>query len=222
METNNKAGKRALDKLQASSTGTPTPAGPKTSKPEAANPRVIDAVNQMFAEFELAYHNQYHKAFPTAEKLQLAKRLWYGYVKYYTPEQILEASRETIKSSEFLPTVRSLLKFLDQATNAIGLPSPEAAYHEVCLSTDPRTLWSWSHPGVYYAGCNTGWYILDNEDKSTSWPKFQEAYRQICKAVAAGEQFSITTPPALPDDSSHVLTCEEALQQIEEFEKQQQ
>ncbi len=36
----------------------------------------VDAINQMFAEFELAYHNQYHKAFPDEGALNLAKKYW--------------------------------------------------------------------------------------------------------------------------------------------------
>ena len=52
-----------------------------TATPSAA-PReaVIDAVNQMFAEFALVYHNQYQKAFSDKEKLSLAKRLWLSHL----------------------------------------------------------------------------------------------------------------------------------------------
>ncbi len=35
----------------------------------------VDAINQMFAEFELAYHNQYHKAFPDEGALNLGKKI---------------------------------------------------------------------------------------------------------------------------------------------------
>jgi hypothetical protein len=34
----------------------------------------VDAINQVFAEFEFAYHNQYHKAFADAESLAIAKK----------------------------------------------------------------------------------------------------------------------------------------------------
>ena len=36
----------------------------------------VDAINQIFAEFEFAYHNQFHKAFSNVESQIIAKKYW--------------------------------------------------------------------------------------------------------------------------------------------------
>ena len=75
---------------------------------QTAAPRdaVIDAVNQMFAEFALVYHNQYQKAFSDKEKLMLAKRLWLSHLAAYSPEQILAAARRAARQRRRLPRPR--------------------------------------------------------------------------------------------------------------------
>ncbi len=73
-----------------------------------------DAINQMFAEFELVYHNQYHKAFSSKEKEEWAKRLWYSNLKDFPAQQILAAAHKAIKESDFLPSVHGVLKYCEK------------------------------------------------------------------------------------------------------------
>lgn len=73
----------------------------------------MDAIDQMFAEFELVYHNQYHKAFSTKEKEDWAKKLWYSNLKEFSAQQILDAAHRAIKESDFLPTVHGVLKYCE-------------------------------------------------------------------------------------------------------------
>jgi len=75
---------------------------------------VVGAINQMFAEFELVYHNQYNKAFNTKEKEDWAKKLWYSNLKDYSAAQILDAAHKAIKESDFLPTVHGVIKFIEK------------------------------------------------------------------------------------------------------------
>ena len=39
-------------------------------------PDHLDAINQVFAEFRLAFHNQFLRAFPNDKELMMAKQLW--------------------------------------------------------------------------------------------------------------------------------------------------
>jgi hypothetical protein len=75
-----------------SSKNTPIAAGQMVSDVSTAadvKSAMAAAIDQMFAEFELVYHNQFQKAFPNAEKLTYARRLWFSHLKDYKPEQLL-------------------------------------------------------------------------------------------------------------------------------------
>jgi len=82
----------------------------------------MDAIDQMFAEFELVYHNQYNKAFNTKEKEDWAKKLWYSNLKDCTANQILDAAHKAIKESEFLPTVHGVIKYIEKPHAAFTMP----------------------------------------------------------------------------------------------------
>jgi hypothetical protein len=96
-----------------------TPAGKTQGRSNV--PDAADAINRMFAEFELVYHNQYNKAFPTREKEEWAKRLWHDNLKSYSPEQILNATHQAIRESEFLPTVAGVLKYIESSGPVLPL-----------------------------------------------------------------------------------------------------
>jgi hypothetical protein len=167
---------------------------------------VIDAVNQMFAEFALVYHNQYQKAFSDKEKLSLAKRLWLSHLAAYSPEQILAAARRATHESEYLPTVRGVLKYLESSS---GLPDAYDAYREACLAPSPKVEQRWSHPAVYLAGQETGWYFLATQTEKISRPVYERHYRALCERVAAGETLHLPEVLELPEPEHHSMTAEE-------------
>lgn len=161
----------------------------------------MDAVDQVFAEFQLVYNNQYHKAFPTTDKLEYAKRLWFPYLKDFSPQEILKAAHQAIKESEFLPTVRGVLKYLEAAAlEARGLPDVRQAYMEACNATHPKADFHWSHPAVYHAGHECGWLFLDSTPEKQSFPIFQQHYKKLCDRTQAGESLVVPKTPALSAD----------------------
>ena len=92
----------------------PVPAATHLPAQAAADMDAMDAIDQMFAEFQLVYNNQFHKAFPTTDKLDYAKRLWYSFLKEHAAGQILDAAHHAIQESEFLPTVHGVLKYIEK------------------------------------------------------------------------------------------------------------
>ena len=186
-----------------SSPHTPTVAGQTDSEREA----VINAVNQMFAEFALVYHNQYQKAFPDREKLMLAKRLWMQHLAHYQPEQILAAVRRVTQESEYLPTVHGVLKYL--GANALGLPEARDASREACLARSPKVEQSWSHPAVYLAGAASDWFFLASQTEKTALPVFEKHYNALCERVARGEVLVMPKVPALPERIQQPMTAEQ-------------
>ncbi|HQQ74856.1 MAG TPA: replication protein P [Pseudomonadales bacterium] len=182
---------------------TPIAVGQTDSEREA----VVNAVNQMFAEFALVYHNQYQKAFPDKEKLMLAKRLWMQHLAHYKPEQILAAVRRVTQESEYLPTVHGVLKYL--GANALGLPDARDAYREACLAPSPKVEQQWSHPAVYLAGAASDWFFLASQTEKTALPVFEKHYRALCERVAQGETLRMPVVAALPEKIHQPLTAEQ-------------
>lgn len=162
----------------------------------------MDAIDQMFAEFELVYHNQYHKAFNSKEKEDWAKKLWYNNLKDHAGAVILDAAHRAIKESEYLPTVRGVLKYLENdALAALGLPDARGAFVEACNATHPKTAFPWSHPVVYHAGLQCGWIFLESSPERISWPVFEEIYRGLCTRARQGESFVLPLLPASEKES---------------------
>ena len=91
---------------------------------DKAAPDHVDAINQVFAEFEFAYHNQFHKAFADTESLAIAKKYWLSCLENFTPAQIVAAAKSVIRQSEYLPSIAVILKACEQGYDLFGLPSP--------------------------------------------------------------------------------------------------
>jgi hypothetical protein len=70
----------------------------------------VDAINQIFAEFEFAYHNQFHKAFSNVESQIIAKKYWLGTLEQYSPLQIVHAAKQVIRTQDYLPSIAALVK----------------------------------------------------------------------------------------------------------------
>lgn len=160
-------------------------------------PDRIDAINKVFAEFEFAYHNQFHKAFSSHESLTIAKKYWLSSLEEYSPSQIIAAAKKIIKSQEYLPSIATFLSACQDVYDIFGLPDPKAAYREACHAPSPKSAYQWSHEAVYFAGRETGWFLLLNEPESVSFPIFEYHYSLLSKKVVRGEKLNIENPPAL-------------------------
>jgi len=51
----------------------------------------VELINLIFAELEITFHNQFHKAFPDEETLTLAKQLWLAKLEKFDNEIIFKA-----------------------------------------------------------------------------------------------------------------------------------
>src|SRR5690606_13413602 len=85
--------------------------------PQELRSEHIDAINQIFTELELAYHNQFRRAFPDATQLGMAKQLWLHSLCDLSPARLRAGVRRALKDSEFLPSLHTLRRYSD--------PSPQ-------------------------------------------------------------------------------------------------
>ncbi len=166
----------------------------------------VDAINQIFAEFEFAYHNQFHKAFSDVESQVIAKKYWLGSLEQYSPLQIVQAAKQVIRTQDYLPSIAALVKACEQGFDLFGLPSPRQAFYEACAAASPKREQQWSHEAVYLAGKSAGWFLLANEAESASMPVFEYHYSLLCRRVINGEKLILDTPTPLTDKIERPLS----------------
>lgn len=218
MQDSNKLLEKTRQQI-ASSKNTPTAAGEKDSK-QPDKEAVMDALDRMFAEFELVYHNQYNKAFATPEKLIYAKKLWFSNLCHMSPERITAASHRAIRESEFLPTIKGILKFCDPAPEELGLPDNHSAYMEACNAPNPKASHRWSHPAVYHAGRASDWFFLAGTAENQAFPVFKRHYERLCDQVRRGEELPEPEQKALPEHISQPLDPEEQRKRMRKLRKE--
>ena len=141
----------------------------------------VELINLIFAELEITFHNQFHKAFPDEETLTLAKQLWLAKLEKYQNELIFRAIDKIIETSKYLPSLSAVLnqikelKLLEQ-----NIPSSSTAYIEASSLGEANPLdFNWSHPFVYHAGAKVGWYRLKTEPEFDIKKEFISAYEKI-------------------------------------------
>ena len=180
----------------------------------------MDAINQIFAEFEFAYHNQFHKAFAETEALVIAKKYWLSSLESYSPRQIVAAAKHVIQSQDYLPSIAAFIRACEQGRDLYGLASTRQAYLEACSAPSPKKAFAWSHEAVYYAGKAAGWYLLANESEATAYPVFEYHYEQLCMRVINGEELTLEAPKALTDKVERRLDKEEAKSRIAKLKQE--
>lgn len=179
----------------------------------------VDAINQVFAELELAYHNQYHKAYAQEGSIGIAKKYWLECLAPFAPAIILKAVRSVVKTQQYLPSIATIIEACENALEEHGLPAAHDAYVQACCAPHPKAEHTWSHPAVYLAGKATGWFELENNPENRIYPLFESHYRKLCRRVLAGEELVIDIPKALPEHSAKKLSLEENKSRMAELRK---
>ena len=58
---------------------------------------------------EVTYHNQFHKAYPDKNSLNLAKQLWLNQLQIFEAKIVFDSVNILMTSSEFLPSLSKLV-----------------------------------------------------------------------------------------------------------------
>jgi hypothetical protein len=169
----------------------------------------VDAINQVFTELELAYHNQFRRAFPDPQQLAMAKQLWLHALCDLPPQRLRAGVRRALKQSEFLPSLHSLRRFCQPSAAELGVPEVHAAYIEACRAPSPKQAFNWSHPIVYHAGRSTDWFFLVGSPESVAFPVFRRNYELLLQRLLDGEQLDPPLLKALPETIERPLSREE-------------
>lgn len=178
----------------------------KSNKPTAAH---VDAINAMFTQFQLAYHNQFHKAFANDEQITMAKQLWLNSLSDLGAERIAAGTSRAIRESEYLPTLQTIRKFCKPTAAELGVPDAYHAYLEACRAPAPKLEFAWSHPIVYLAGTASDWFFLASSSEAKAWPVYKQNYDVLLERLERGEQLRLPNTNALPASVSTPLSNEE-------------
>lgn len=182
-----------------------------------AHAALVDVINRLFAEFELAYHNQYHKAYRDEGSVALAKKYWLSKLSRFSVSVIQQALQQVVSTEEYLPSLSTMLRACENALSVYGLPTSYEAYVEACTATHPKTHWAWSHPAVYYAGRAADWYVLATQPESKAFPRFDYHYRHYCARVLSGESLDIPVQAVIAAAEPPAADPEEGRRQLEKL-----
>ena len=141
----------------------------------------VELINLIFAELEITFHNQFHKAFPDEETLNLAKQLWLAKLEKFDNEIIFKAIDKIIETSKYLPSLSAVLNQIKELKfQQQKIPPPNVAYAEATSLGEISPLdFNWSHPFVYHAGAKVGWFRLKTEAEFEIKSDFIDAYEEI-------------------------------------------
>lgn len=210
---------RALKKPTGASQTAAGQSDGQSARGEGAGPDRVDAINQLFAEFELAYHNQYHKAYGDPDRLALTKKYWLQNLSDFSPPQIVAAARRLVRTQDFLPTLSVVVRACEEGHSLFGLPAPRDAYIEACRAPAPKAAQEWSHAAVYHAGRTSDWHFLATEPEDRAFPVFAHYYREFCKRVMRGEDLQEPAAPALEQSPERPLSDEERAEEMAALRK---
>ena len=176
--------------------------GPLTSKIKIPKNKV-ELINLIFAELEITFHNQFHKAFPDEETLSLAKQLWLAKLEKFENELIFEAIDKIIETAKYLPSLSAVLNLIKEMKfKKFKVPSPNKAYIEASSLGEINPLdFSWSHPYVYHAGAKIGWYRLKTDSEFEIKKEFLEVYGEILEESELNESFAL-----LPEKKDNLVS----------------
>ncbi|WP_240776303.1 replication protein P [Nitrincola alkalilacustris] len=164
-------------------------------------------VNMIFARFMAIYGHKFKSCFETENEIRIAKREWALSLAGFSESELVLAVNRCKETLAWMPTISEFLAIIRDLNGDFGLPGLRRAYQEACLHADHPAQHRWSHPAVYCAGRETGWFQLRSEEESQTFPLFTYHYEIMCRRVRHGEDLRPPAPVALEnkEDSTTAL-----------------
>ncbi len=145
------------------------------------------------------YGHKFKSCFETENEIRLAKREWALSLEGYSEAALVAAVNQCKESLAWMPSISEFLAILRELHGDFGLPSVADAYYEACLKAQEPASHQWTHPAVYWAGREVGWFRLRSEEASQVQPAFHYAYEQLCQRVRKGESIELPVIKGLDD-----------------------
>ena len=191
--------------------------GQLTSKIKIPNNR-IELVNLLFTQLEVTYHNQFHKAYPDKNSLNLAKQLWLTQLQRFDEKIVFESVGKLMTTSDFLPTLSKVINYcIESKLKSNGIPNVNYAYKEACHSRNNFEKFTWSHPIIFYIGSKTGWDYLWTQSEKETFKEFKLNYDILVNEYLEGKEFSEPNFPKLPNTLEAKVNKKSQLKKIQDL-----
>ena len=191
--------------------------GQLTSKIKIPNNR-IELVNLIFTQLEVTYHNQFHKAYPDKNSLNLAKQLWLTQLQRFDEKIVFESVGKLMTTSDFLPTLSKVINScVESKLKSNGIPNVNYAYKEACHSRNNFEKFTWSHPIIFYIGSKTGWDYLWTQSEKETFKEFKLNYDILVNEYLEGKEFSEPNFPKLPNTLEVKVNKKSQLKKIQDL-----
>ena len=191
--------------------------GQLTSKIKIPNNR-IELVNLIFTQLEVTYHNQFHKAYPDKNSLNLAKQLWLAQLQRFDEKIVFESVGKLMTTSDFLPTLSKVINScVESKLRSNGIPNVNYAYKEACHSRNNFEKFTWSHPIIFYIGSKTGWDYLWTQSEKETFREFKLNYDILVNEYLEGKEFSEPNFPKLPNTLKVKVDKKSQLKKIQDL-----
>ena len=191
--------------------------GQLTSKIKIPNNR-IELVNLIFTQLEVTYHNQFHKAYPDKNSLNLAKQLWLTQLQRFDEKIVFESVGKLMTTSDFLPTLSKVINYcIESKLKSNGIPNVNYAYKEACHSRNNFEKFTWTHPIIFYIGSKTGWDYLWTQAEKETFREFKLNYDILVNEYLEGKEFSKPNFPKLPNTFEVKVDKKSQLKKIQDL-----
>ncbi len=178
----------------------------------------IELVNLIFTQLEVTYHNQFHKAYPDKNSLNLAKQLWLTQLQRFEEKIVFESVGKLMTTSDFLPTLSKVINScIESKLKSNGIPNVNYAYKEACYSRNNFEKFTWSHPIIFYIGSKTGWDYLWTQSEKETFKEFKLNYDILVNEYLEGKEFSEPNFPKLPNTLEAKVNKKSQLKKIQDL-----
>jgi hypothetical protein len=193
--------------LPASSWTSPTRTTSNTRKQQDApltqETKLI--INKLFLRFMAIYGHKFKSRFESEEELRFTKREWALSLRGYSENEVMAAVERCKAIKAWMPEIAEFLDILHEVNGDHGLPGMRDAYIEACMHAEHPLAHQWSHPAVYHAGRETGWFRLRSEEEQQVLPAFGYQYDVMCRRVREGESLQQPVPKAIENKQANTV-----------------
>lgn len=169
-------------------------------------------VNMVFARFKAIYGHKFDSTYGDKASLDIARREWGYCLIGYSEAQLAKALHTCKLTYAWPPSIAEFVALLQPSASDLGVVSAHAAYQEACRCRQDARSFPWSHPIVYHAARETGFWRLQRDNEKTVWPLFERTYHALLTRLSSGESFTIPDTVLLEDKQS--LTQAETIQAL--------
>jgi hypothetical protein len=175
-------------------------------------------INDIFKSLQASFPAWKH-AFPSDKELNLAKKVWTKGLMESGITSLIEIKlgmrQARASDSDFFPSVGKFIGWCKPTPEAFGLPANQAAYTEACNLAHLASRGNWTHPAVYHAASQTGFFNLKQSTPGDATNKqFDHNYTITIRKVMAGDDFE--SPIATAIEQQARIPTEQELQQNHE------